>query len=153
MSIDPDTHVKNAESTRGRPFRAGNPGRPRGTRNKARLALETLLEGEGEALTRKAVQLALGGDVTALRLCLDRILPPRKDRHVPFALPPLESAADAVKATAALVAAVAAGDLTPSEAAELSKLVEGYTRAVELRELEARLAALEAAQDAKRQRR
>jgi hypothetical protein len=117
------------------------------------LALETLLEGEGEALTRKAVQLALGGDVTALRLCLDRILPPRKDRHVPFALPPLESAADAVKATAALVAAVAAGDLTPSEAAELSKLVEGYTRAVELRELEARLAALEAAQDAKRQRR
>src|SRR5918998_323093 len=111
--------VKNAKATRGRPFAQGNGGRPRGSRNRARLALETLLEGEAEALTRKAVQLALGGDVMALRLCLDRILPPRKDRHVPFSLPPLETAADAVKATAALVEGVASGALTPSEAAEL----------------------------------
>jgi hypothetical protein len=117
-----DTRQNNAENRRGRPFPKGHSGRPRGTRNKTRLALEILLEGEGEALTRKAVQLALGGDVTALRLCLDRILPPRKDRYVPFALPPLESAADAVKATAALVEGVASGALTPSEAGELAKL-------------------------------
>jgi hypothetical protein len=84
--------------------------------------------------------------VTALKMCLDRILPIRKDRPVPFSLPPLETASDAVKATAALVEGVASGALTPSEAAELSKLVEGFSRAVELREIEARLVALEQAQ-------
>ena len=88
--------------------------------------MEALLEGEAETFTRKAVEIALSGDTTAMRLCLDRILPPRKDRYVPFALPKLETAADAVKATAALVEAVAAGDLTPSEAGELSKLVDGF---------------------------
>ena len=48
-----------------------------------------------------------------------------------FALPKLEKATDAVKASAAIVEAVAAGDLTPAEASELSRLVEGFTQAVE----------------------
>jgi hypothetical protein len=108
--------------------------------------LEALLEGEGEALTRTAIDLAKGGDVTALRLCLDRLLPPRKDRHVPFALPALETAGDAVKATAALVEAVAAGRLTPSEAGELAKLVDGFARAAELHDIQQRLEKLEATQ-------
>jgi len=75
---------------------------------------------------------------------MDRLLPVRRDRHVPFALPPLETAADAVKATAALVSAVAAGELTPAEAAELSKLVEGFSRAVDLHDIQTRLERLEA---------
>lgn len=141
---------KNATSTRGRPFQTGNSGRPKGVRNKATMAMEALLEGEGEALTRRAVDMALSGDTTAMRLCLDRILPPRKDRHVPFALPKLETPADAVKATAALVEAVAAGDLTPSEAAELSKLVEGFTRAADLHDIQTRLERLEQQQETKR---
>ncbi len=73
-------------------------------------------------------------------------MPARKDRHVPFELPKLETAADAVKATAAPVEAVAAGELTPSEAAELSKLIEGFSRAVDLHEIQQRLDRLEAAQ-------
>src|SRR5215212_11725484 len=80
-------------------FRPGNPGRPKGSRNRATLAVETLLEGEVEALTRKAVEMALAGDTTALRLCMDRIMPARKDRAVAFALPKLETPSDAVKAT------------------------------------------------------
>ena len=75
---------------------------------------------------------------------MDRLLPVRRDRHVPFALPPLETASDAVKATAALVSAVAAGELTPAEAAELSKLVEGFSRAVDLHDVQTRLERLEA---------
>src|SRR4051812_17528519 len=130
------TSRKYAASTRGRPFAAGNPGRPKGTRNKATLAVEMLLDGEAETLTRKAVEMALAGDTVAMRLCLERILPPRRDRHVPFALPKLETAADAVKATAAIVDAVAAGELTPSEAAELSKLVESFSKAVELHDVQ-----------------
>jgi len=62
---------KNAGGTRGKPFQPGNAGRPKGTRNKATLALEALLDGEGEALTRRAIQMALEGDTTAMRLCLD----------------------------------------------------------------------------------
>jgi hypothetical protein len=61
------------------------------------LALEALLQGEGEALTRKAVELAFAGDTVALCLCLDRLMPARKDRHVVFALPKLQTAADACR--------------------------------------------------------
>jgi hypothetical protein len=113
------------------------------------LALEALLDGEAEAITRKAVEMALDGDTTAMRLCMDRILPPRKERPIMFAMPKMETAADAVNASAALVDAVAAGDITPGEAGELSKLVEGFTKAVELHEIQQRLDKLEAAQVAK----
>ena len=74
------------EKQRGRPFEkgaSGNPsGRPRGSRNATTLALEVLLDGQAQALTQKAIDLALTGDIPALRLCLDRILPLRKDRLV-----------------------------------------------------------------------
>src|SRR5712675_889122 len=95
----------NAESD-GR-FQPGNPGRPRGARNKATVAAESLLDGDAEAITRKAVELAKGGDLTAIRICMDRFFPPRKDRPIPFDLPKLERATDAGRAMAAIVAAVA----------------------------------------------
>jgi uncharacterized protein DUF5681 len=130
--------------TRFAPGQSGNPaGKPKGTRHRATLAVEALLEGEADKLTRKAVELALAGDTTALRLCLERIAPPRKDRAVAFALPDLVNAEDAVRAMAALVGAVAAGELTPSEASELSRLVEVFTKAVDTHELQQRLTTLE----------
>ena len=88
-----DTPPKNATTTRGRPFEPGNSGRPKGARNRATLAAEALLDGEAEALTRKAIELALAGGPIALRLCLDRILSPRRERPTTFALPELRSAA------------------------------------------------------------
>lgn len=130
---------RNANGT----FGPGNPGRPRGARHKATLAAMALLDGEAEALTRQAVTLALGGDTTALRLCLERIAPPRKDSPVQFDLPPMQSAADAAKAAGAVLNAVAGGDLTPTEGAHLMGLVEGYRRTLETSELEARMVALE----------
>ncbi len=106
---------------------SGNPnGRPKGSRNKATLAAEALLEGEAEALTRKAIERALEGDATALRLCLDRLVPPRRDRPTPFDLPTLKEAADARDAFAAIIAATAEGELTPGEAATLAKLVADF---------------------------
>jgi hypothetical protein len=140
-----ETSGKNARTTRGRPFARGNAGRPKGSRNKTTLVLEALLDGDGEALTQKAVEMALAGDATALRLCMDRILPPRKDRPVTFALPPLERPEDAIKVSAALCQAVASGQLTPAEAGELAKLVGGFTKAIELHEIQQRLDRLEAA--------
>ncbi|MBM3612943.1 MAG: hypothetical protein FJX19_08245, partial [Alphaproteobacteria bacterium] len=82
---------------------------------------------------------------TALRICLERIAPPRKDAPVAFDLPPLQGAADAVEAARAVLAAVAAGDLTPIEGAQVMALVEAFRRTLETSELEARLAVLEAA--------
>ena len=81
--------------------------------------------------------------MVALRLCLDRIVPPRRDRPVHFTIPELNSAADAAKAMAAITTAVAQGELTPAEAGELSRLVECYVKAIEVTEIERRLQALE----------
>src|SRR5260370_40088598 len=82
----------------GRPFekgRSGNPaGRPGGARNKATLAAEALFDSEAEALSRKAVELALGGSEGALRLWLDRILAPRREGPLPRAVAPIRSASD-----------------------------------------------------------
>ena len=103
------------------------------------------MDGEADALTRKAIDAALGGDMTALRLCLDRIVPPRRERPVNFRIPPLKSADDAAAAMAAITEAVAAGELSLGEAETASALVERFTRALEAGEFEKRLRALEAA--------
>jgi hypothetical protein len=116
---------------RGRPFvkgRSGNPlGRRLGSRNKATLAAQTLLDGEAERLTSKAIELALEGDLVALKICLDRISPPRRDRIVTAAnMPPLRTAADGPAAIAAIVAAVAAGEIAPAEGMDLTHMVETF---------------------------
>ena len=120
----------NAAKTRGRPFARGNPGRPNGARHRATLAAEALLDGEAEALTRKAIEAALGGDPIALRLCLDRILPPRRERPLRLAMPPMNSAADAVGAMASIAAAVADAEITPGEANDLASLVLAFVNSL-----------------------
>lgn len=129
--------------SRGRPFVKGNPGRPHGARHRATLAAEALLDGEAEALTRKAIDQALAGDTVALRLCLERILPARKESPIRLALPVLTNAGDAASAMAAITAAVADGGVTAGEAAALSALVSAFAKALETSELESRIAALE----------
>jgi hypothetical protein len=104
---------------------------------------EQLLDGEAETMVRTVVKWAKRGNITALRLCLDRILPPRRDRPVRFVIPELKSAEDSVKALAAITAAVARGELTPSEAAELSRVIETFVKAIETSEIERRLKILE----------
>ncbi len=88
---------------------------------------------------------AVGGDTACIRFCLDRIAPVRKDRPVHFELPKMTEAKDAVKASAAIVGAVASGDLTPSEAAELCKVVDSCARTLQVVEFEDRLSKLEKA--------
>lgn len=132
-------------SRRFRPGVSGNPaGKPKGTRNMVTRAVEALLEGQHEALTQKAIELALQGDGPALRLCLDRIAPARKDSPITFALPPVKTVADAVQASAALLAAVAAGEVTPDEGGRVMALLSGHRALIETVELEARIATLEA---------
>src|SRR5260370_42553829 len=123
---------------------SGNPtGRPRGARTRRTLALEAIMEGESEVIARKAIEMAKGGHMAAIRLVMDRMAPVHKDRAVDFELPPLNTPADAVSASAAIAAAVAAGDLTPIEAAQLSKVVHAYVQALEAHVFEQRVARLE----------
>jgi len=107
------------------------------------MAAMALLEQEGLQLTRMAVDLALAGDTTALRLCLERLVPPRKTAPVVVDLPELETTKDLVQATKSLVAATSQGDLLPGDANELGRLLETHRRAIETEELEDRIAALE----------
>lgn len=129
-------------------FAPGNSlgGRTPGSRNKTTVAIEALLEGEHEALTRAAIDKALEGDTAAIRLCLDRIAPARKDSPVTFSLPAIRSIEDAVTASSALLAAVAAGEVTPDEAGRVMSLLSSHKQLVETCDLETRLAALEAKQ-------
>ena len=126
------------------PGRSGNPaGKPRGARHKTTLAVEAMLEGEAETITRKAIELAKAGDLTAVRLCLDRLLPVRRDRHVSFEAPEIRTAKDAADFAGVLLNKTAAGELTPSEAADLGKLVENYVRAIETSDIDKRISELE----------
>ena len=93
---------------------SGNPaGPPSGSRHRTTKAVEGLLDGQAEALTQKAVEMALDGDGVALRLCLERLLPPRKERPVEVDLPDIEDATDLTRITATLITASAAGEITP----------------------------------------
>lgn len=136
-----------ARKQRGRPFepgQSGNPdGRPVGARHRTTLAIEALLEGEHQALTRKAIDMALAGDGPALRLCLDRLAPPRKDVPIVFTLPPISSAADIVSASSSLLAAVAGGEVTPDEAGRVMALLASHRLILEAGDHEGRIAALE----------
>lgn len=133
------------QGTRFAPGQSGNPaGKAKGARNKTTLAIEALLEGEADALARKVIEMAKDGDGPALRMCLDRLAPPRKDAPVCFDLPPIKSVADAVEASSALLSAVAAGDVTPDEGSRIMSLLTSHKVLVETGEFERRLEALEA---------
>ncbi len=146
MTDEPDrkngtnTDERNPDGT----FATGNPGKPRGTRHRVTRAVEELLEGQSEQITQKAVEMALEGDSTALRLCLERIAPTRKDAPVNFELPPISTASEASKASQAVLKAVSDGEITPLEGATVMGLVEQYRRVLETTDLEKRIAALEA---------
>jgi hypothetical protein len=131
------------EYTRGKPFEPGNPGKPKGARSRATIAAEALLSGEAEGLTRKVIELGLSGDTVALRLCMERLVPPRKDSPITIELPPIASAGDVVIASAAVLSAVGAGEISPDEAGRVMALLTAHKNIVETGDLERRIAALE----------
>ena len=104
---------------------SGNPaGRPRGSRNKRTIAAERLFDAGAEELTAAAIKLAKEGHPVALRLCMDQVCPPGKKR--PVDLPEMTTATDARQAALSIVQALAAGDLSTEEAAELVKVVRVF---------------------------
>lgn len=146
MKAPEKTGTKQSKNSKFAKGQSGNPaGRPKGARNKTTLAVEALLDGEAAKLTKKAIERALAGDVTALRLCLDRISPPSRERRVSFTLPRLESADDLPDASAAIIHAVANGEVGLAEGEAILRMMDCFRRAFDSAEIERRLLALEAA--------
>ena len=134
--------IKNGRNTAVK-FIIVSSGRPRGARNKKTLAIESLLEGQAEALTQTAISKALDGDSMALRLCMERITPAPKDNPVSFVLPEMNTALEASQAAVSVLTAVSEGNLTPIEATRVMGLIDSYRRTLELTEIEERLQTLE----------
>ena len=134
----------------GRPFvqgQSGNPmGKRPGTRNRATIIAEAMLDCETRPLLRQTIDEAKGGDPVMMRFCVGRILPPRRDRPVRFALPPVRSPADLSAALEAVTAAVANGELTIREAWEFSQMIDNFIRTIDASEFARQLDRLEAGQ-------
>ena len=141
---EPENNGRKSDGT----FAPGNRlgGKTPGARHRVTRAVEELLEGEHVALTRVAIRRALAGDMVALRLCLDRIAPPRKDTPVVIELPPVRTAADALEASTAVLDAVAGGEITPDEAGRIMALLTAHRTIIDTADLDHRLTALEALQ-------
>jgi Family of unknown function (DUF5681) len=126
------------------PGQSGNPaGRPRGLRNKKAIALEALVDAESEAVMQKMIALAKMGDEVAMRLCVERMMAPRRERPVPLALPRIESDADARRASADVMEALAEGEIAPTEAEHLLRAIAGAAMILQSSEVVARLRRIE----------
>src|SRR6266480_7502277 len=141
MATQQDFPRKNAEFTRGRPFAKGNPGRPRGSKNRTTAIAQALLADEEVELVRKGIELAKAGDVQLLKFLLDRLLP--KERLIKIDIPRLDFADEAIDGMAAISRAIAEGQITPSEGAALSQMISGYSRAIEVWDLSRRIEEIE----------
>jgi len=134
--------VKNGRNTDGT-FSKGNNGRPKGARNLKTLAIESLLEGQAEALTQTAISKALEGDSIALRLCMDRIMPAPKDKRIKVQLPSISAPRDLLKAAREVMISVQSGELTPLEGEKVMVLLERCQKLFVSVDLEERIEALE----------
>jgi hypothetical protein len=123
---------------------SGNPaGRPPGSRNRAAVTMEALLEGDAEKLMQKATELALGGEISALRLCMERLLPPRKERPIRIDVGPLENANQLRDAVNAVIRTVAEGEITVREGEAVSNMISAQASVLATVDFESRLDELE----------
>ncbi len=126
------------------PGATGNPsGRPPGSRNRGNALVDELLESRARQLTRKAIEMALKGNVLALRLCLERLAPARRERAMLLELPPPASAEGISAGFSKVVDAMATGELTPSETNSAAELLESARRSLETTELARRIEEME----------
>ena len=133
--------------TRGKPFAQGNPGKPKGARHRTTIVAEKLMGEECDAIVQTVIEKAKGGDMVAAKIVLDRIVPIRKGAVVELDLPEVTTSKGVAAALAALVHAMASGDVTPDEASTISSVLEIRRRAIETQEIDERLKKLEDARN------
>jgi len=123
---------------------SGNPaGRPTGSRNRSTVLMEELLEGQSEVLISMLINLALSGNVAALRLCLDRLLPVRRHRPINLNLAEVRTAKDVTEAMSQIVAATAEGQITPNDGEAMTNILSFQLKALSVADLDQRNEAVE----------
>ena len=132
------------EDTRFKLGQSGNPkGKPRRAKNHATKLAEKLIDNQCEALFQKAFEMTLNGDMQALKLLIERLIPARKDRPVKLDLPKIQSAQDIINVMGLIVENVGKGELEPEQAKALATILEINRKSIETAEIEERLLALE----------
>ncbi len=132
--------------TRGKPFEHGNTagrGRPKGSRNQATLARQAMLDEFGSAIIKKCMTEALKGDRVALRLCMERLVPPARHQAAAFKLPPIRSASDLPRASAAILKAAAEAAIPIADGQSFMQMLDGHRQILESHQLAPRIEALE----------
>ncbi len=138
------TNAEKKQDSKFKPGKSGNPkGKQPGTKNRSTLIVEKLIDGEAENIAKKAIELALEGNPIALRLVLERLYPPRRDRPVNIQLPKLETANDVVAAIGKVIEEVGEGNIDPSQGQTISAILDTKRKAIETADLERRLIELE----------
>lgn len=144
-SVQPEKIGRNQDGTFAKGVSPNPHGRPKGARNRSTMAALAIMEADAEGISKRAVELALAGDLTAIRLVLERLVSPARDRPVQIEIPRMSAASDLVAASDAIAAAVADASLTPSEGAAISTLVANTAKAIEVAQIDEQLKAVEAA--------
>jgi hypothetical protein len=105
-------------ATRGKPFQPGNTlgrGRPKGSSNKPKSPAQELLEEYHLALTRKCLSLAASGNLAAMRICMDRLAPPRPNGCIRISLPKIRTLQDVEMAADKIMQAMGRSRIMPAE--------------------------------------
>jgi hypothetical protein len=119
---------------RGRPFQPGNKyghGRPRGSRNKATSLWQKTLDSHAENLAKKGVMMAYQGNTTALRLCMERTMPVRRQPRVRFKLPRIKTIDDVAAALETVISGVTQAKLTLDDGQAFTAMLESLRRVIE----------------------
>lgn len=119
---------------------SGNPsGKPVGSKDK-RTALRELLNPHAPALVEKAVQKALEGDTSALKLCLDRCIAPLRSTTGSVAI---ESGGSLPERGQKTLDAIYTGEIDALTGSALLGALADQAKLVEMTEFEERLRKLE----------
>ncbi|MCB2215113.1 MAG: hypothetical protein KQH59_03545 [Desulfobulbaceae bacterium] len=104
-----------------------------------------LIKGEEEALSRRAIESALNGNVQMLQFCLSRILPPPpKDNVVKLdGMPVCKDVSSSVELSSFVLDQLAKGILSPNQASLVAGIVEKHLRCLQVTDIEQRLAEIE----------
>lgn len=126
---------------------SGNPkGKPKGVRHTATQISYALMEGNLEEVLAVVIERAKGGDMTACKMVLDKVLPNTKDRLITLKIRLINDLKDVGNAQAEILQAVSNGSITPSEGEKIASIIEARRRSIETIDLETRISQLEGRQ-------
>jgi hypothetical protein len=127
-------------------FGPGNPGRPRGARNRATVVASTIIDDNLGEIAERCVQLAKDGDRQCILALLKLRIPAQRKSLIdqPIELPVMATSKDALDALRVIAEAAALGEIDGDHARLLVAIIEAFLKSSEIVDFDQRLRALEA---------